>query len=125
MDDRKRQSFLMVIRLEKLEHAGAGGLPRQNFPRLEHDIGKFDDAGLVLAFGKHSLEIVEGDIEVEPVPGNDIPAALRIDAEEKAPAMELLLEQNLNSSKIAQLLICLPQLPADTMHSGPPPRHIS
>ena len=78
-----------------------------------------------MAFGERSLEIIEGDMEVEPVPGNDIPAALRIDAEEKAPAMELLLEQNLDSSKIAQLLICLLQLPADTMHSGPPPRHIS
>ena len=97
----------MVIRLKKLEDPGAGGLPRQNFPRLERDIGKFGDAGLILAFGKRPLEIVEGDMEIEPIPGNDIPAALRIDAEGKAPATELLLKQNLDPSRIAQVLACL------------------
>ena len=84
----------MVIRLKKLEDPGAGSLPRQNFPRLERDIGKFGDAELILAFGKRSLEIVEGDMEVEPIPRNDIPAAVRIDVEGKTPATELLLKEN-------------------------------
>ena len=62
-----------------------------------------------MAFGERSLEIIEGDIEVEPVPGDDIPAAIRIDMERKAPATEFLLEQNLDLSKITQVLVCLPQ----------------
>ena len=78
-----------------------------------------------MAFGKRSLEIIEGDIEVESVRGNDIPAALRIDMEGKAPATELLLEQNLDSPKIAQVLTCPPRLLAGTMRGDLPPEHVN